>query len=93
MSERNDGGAAFPTEQGHTPEGLWNQTYDPGATLREYFAAKAMQGFCANPHHGAIDFNPEWEGYDGGIPEEFQQAAREAYLMADAMLKAREESK
>lgn len=53
MSERNDGGPAFPTEQGHTPEGLWNQTYDPGMTLRDYFAAKAMQGVLSRGIYSA----------------------------------------
>jgi len=31
-----DGGSAFPSEQGETSEGLWNQTYDPGMSLRDY---------------------------------------------------------
>ena len=36
---------AFPCQQGHTPDGEWNQSFDPGMTLRDYFAAKAMQSF------------------------------------------------
>jgi hypothetical protein len=39
-----DGGPAFPCEQGREPCGTWNQTFDSGMTLRDYFAAKAMQG-------------------------------------------------
>lgn len=36
------GGPAFPTGTGVTP-------YNPGMTLRDYFAAKAMQGMLADP--------------------------------------------
>lgn len=47
----------------------------PGMTLRDYFAAKAMQGLCAN------------DGYNNHSPATI---ANEAYGMADAMLAARE---
>lgn len=60
-----------------------------GMTLRDYFASKAMQGFTSNPSSAIHDFNPDWEGYKGGIPDEYKQAAKEAYLMADAMMEAR----
>lgn len=36
MTQRNDGGPAFPLE--------YSQVTSPGMTLRDYFAAKAMQG-------------------------------------------------
>lgn len=53
-----------------------SQSILPGMTLRDYFAAKAMQGmFCHD-----TSFVKEWQ----------DQAARDAYAMADAMLKARE---
>ena len=39
--EYDDGGPAFPTEQGHCPDGLWNQTFDPGMTLWDHYAAAA----------------------------------------------------
>ncbi|HBX8243147.1 TPA: hypothetical protein MIH45_26865 [Klebsiella pneumoniae] len=53
-----------------------------GMTLRDYFAANAMQGWLA--------------GYSAGInhparSEEGFTVAELSYLMADAMLKAREE--
>ncbi len=64
----NDGGPAFPSEY-TLPE-------NPGMTLRDYFAAKAMQGLfsCGKAHdeHTA------------------HVTAKASYLMADAMLKARE---
>lgn len=48
------------------------------ATLRDYFAAKAMQGILANPAQldNVNDKSAEW-------------VSRDAYLVADAMLKAR----
>lgn len=48
-----------------------------GMTLRDYFAAKAMQGLLANP-----ETNRNWLEHDN---------ARYAYRQADAMLKARGE--
>jgi hypothetical protein len=46
-----------------------------GMTLRDYFAAKAMQGQLSRPSGGYL-------------PEE--DIAKVAYMQADAMLKARE---
>ena len=50
-----------------------------GMTLRDYFAAKAMQGLIASPR-GTPDGRDATDTY----------YAKCAYLMADAMLKARE---
>lgn len=50
--------------------------YKDGMTLRDYFAAKAMQGFMANKAN-PMHFQPEND-------------AAWAYTIADAMLKARE---
>ena len=65
---------AFPTGTGVTP-------YNPGMTLRDYFAAKAMQGIFAS--------NTEHDHEDSHI---FDAVAEAAYLQADAMLAAREKS-
>ena len=69
----NTGGPAFPTlaDNGHA----MNQD---GMTLRDYFAAKAMQVFLRNlpPHE---------------VDEPYSTWAGDAYEMADAMLKAREQ--
>lgn len=51
-----------------------------GMTLRDYFAAKAMQALIASRQGD----------YEGGFYDE-TVVAESAYLMADAMLKAREE--
>jgi hypothetical protein len=48
-----------------------------GMTLRDYFAAKAMQGFCNSRSH------VELKGHAIA-------SAKVAYELADAMLKARE---
>lgn len=49
------------------------------ATLRDYFAAKAMQGILSNP--GQLD---------NVNKEAAEWISRDAYLVADAMLRARE---
>lgn len=68
MSEEiNTGGPAFPL--GSTQEEWAN-----GMTLRDYFAAKAMQSFCID--EGWISNIKHLSGY--------------AYEIADAMLEARE---
>ena len=46
-------------------------TLDPGLTIRDYFAAKAMQALAQGNY--------------------FDATARQAYMIADAMLKARVE--
>lgn len=65
MSDTNTGGPAFPTQVA---------SYE-GMTLRDYFAAKAMQGVLSDP---------SWRGLV------CRSAAETAYEMADAMMKARE---
>jgi hypothetical protein len=62
---------AFPNEGG--TGNLWN---DKGMTLRDYFAAKAMQGNLASMVEGQ-EFDPS-------------MGAEWAYKVADAMMKARE---
>jgi hypothetical protein len=59
---KDTGGPAFP----HITEDVRD-----GMTLRDYFAAKAMQALAQGNYFDAI--------------------ARQAYTMADAMLKAREQ--
>jgi hypothetical protein len=70
MSNTNTGGPAFPD-----PQENWRG--EKGMTLRDYFAAKAMQ---------AILSDGSWHGHT------CKTAALESYEMADAMLKARDAS-
>ena len=52
-------------------------------TLRDYFAAKALQGMFANPDDGHENYDLSYEDY-------VKEIARCSYKMADAMMKARE---
>lgn len=81
MSEAiNTGGAAFPcamSEQSYSNQD--GAPYQRGATLRDYFAAKAMQAqltafWALETHHG-------WS---------HAAIAQEAYSVADAMIRARD---
>jgi hypothetical protein len=56
---------------------------DEGMTLRDYFAAKAIQGICANPKDIHVFEDETYEEY-------IDEIARCSYKIADAMLKARE---
>lgn len=67
---------AFPGEYFNEEEG--ERIESPGMTLRDYFAAKAMQGICSDPEKYAGEYN--W----------IEHNAEYAYKIADAMLKARE---
>lgn len=67
MNNTNTGGSAFPA--------LYAGNGTEGMTLRDYFAAKWLQGFMANP--ALDDLTPDL-------------AACKAYQIADAMLKARQ---
>ena len=75
----NTGGAAFPHHIQH-PNGHWPEVTHAGMTLRDYFAAKAMQGLMGRA----------WA--DIPAVELFKTWAVSAYALADAMLKAREAS-
>ena len=77
-----DNQPAFPTSnwQKITPMA---SGYNEGMTLRDYFAAKAMQGMFANP-------DDSHENYDLSYDDYVKEIASCAYKMANAMLKARE---
>lgn len=64
----NDGGPAFPVITGHS------SLNSSGMTLRDYFAAKAMQGVYANPELSGLTA---------------EHTATWAYAGADAMLAER----
>ena len=72
---KNDGGPAFP--QADRVGDI--ATQHGGMTLRDYFAAKAMQGYVSDE---------EWRD-----DIDFDGTARAAYKMADAMIAARGEMK
>lgn len=73
----SSGGSAFPNPEfvEEMPRGSRVRHAQPGMTLRDYFAAKALAGMAANPH---------WEPTHGEA-----ETAKAAYKLADAMLAAR----
>lgn len=68
------GGPAFPTTQENHYE---EEHSTKGMTLRDYFAAKAMQAEIVG--NEGIEVSPNW----------INQVAELAYQMADAMLNVR----
>jgi hypothetical protein len=80
MNNTNTGGPAFPRapfEYIDNGNGLeWAVREQSGMTLRDYFAAKAMQSIL-----------DQKDAHDG---RECDSAAWMAYRMADVMLKARQ---
>ena len=70
----NNGGPAFPA--------LDARTMLSGMTLRDYFAAKAMQGLLAGLDRDARRFMERQE-------EPAEAMAKACWTMADAMLEAR----
>jgi hypothetical protein len=82
----NDGGPAFPTLNGAE---IWHDknagnyviSVDPvGMTLRDYFAAKALQGLLAS------GLRPHDEPDESGVV----RISKLAYKFADAMIKVLE---
>ena len=69
-----DGNATAPDGQACPPD--WT-VHMPGMSLRDYFAAKAMQAIVSVLHQGIR-------------PTELNALVHDAYGIADAMLKARE---
>ncbi len=76
-NDTNTGGTAFPAlaRYGRSAQ-LESALQQDGMTLRDYFAAKAMQGFVSDS---------EWR-----MSRNPNETAKAAYHQADAMLKARD---
>ena len=66
---------AFPSLHWVAPQGHSANENPQGMTLRDYFAAKALQGQLSRPNAGYLTEHDH---------------AEYAYMMADAMMKARE---
>ena len=79
MENSKDGGPAFAAQEFVTgfdeQPPVMAQRFHRGMSLRDYFAAKVMQGLVACPNYDA---------------QTYSAAAQEAYKQADAMLRARE---
>lgn len=75
---KKDGGAAFPNPCGQNLH-HYNDS-QKGMTLRDYFAAKALQGM-----HASLANSSDWPTVEG-----LNEMAIIAYDQADAMLAARD---
>ena len=75
MSNKPDGGPAFPVTANHMVDGLWQSCDEGGMTLRDYFAGQALQGLASS----------------GWAENEVDAtvAAANAYRLADAMIAER----
>lgn len=71
---KDNGGPAFPASEVTDHNGDIVTYAESGMTLRDYFAAKAMQGYCA---------------HEDSINSHFDSLASDAYELADAMLEER----
>lgn len=71
MQEKYDGGPAFPAMHFDLAD------HEHGMTLRDYFAAKALQGLLSRIGHDKMNVH--------------DVLAQRTYAIADAMLEAREQ--
>ena len=79
MSKINTGGTAFPTVDEH------RQTYgEQGMTLRQYYAAKAMQAIIGTAAGPCIV---------GGLDGAENELAKSAFKIADALINFEEQGK
>lgn len=72
MTTKDTGGPAFPCDRHAT-------NANNGMTLRDYFAAKAMQTFLGSEYTSEHGLTEGW----------MKSLSRESYLVADAMLAER----
>jgi hypothetical protein len=86
MNTKDDGGPAFPetTDEWDRDSDRYRPVSIGGMTLRDYFAAKALA-----PLVRTVQKNGK-TGPDAG-EDDFVWVARRAYMLADEMLKARQQ--
>jgi hypothetical protein len=89
MTNKNDGGPAFPQHGCSSNQEVIERMKDQGGmTLRDWFAGMAMSGWLASydgisTHQARVN--------DGG--NQLAEAAKCSYATADAMLAAREQER
>jgi len=71
---KDTSGPAFPVQSYVNADGETFESEPQGMTLRDYFAAKAMQAYCSSSK------SSDWTPYE---------IALDAYAVADAMLQVR----
>lgn len=82
--DKKDGGPAFLGQLDHGKNLIESWA---GMTLRDFFAAKALQGWLAGPC-GGITLD-EYEGEDAAFAEHQAAVAVTCYSYADAMIAER----
>ena len=83
---KDDGGPAFPCQSEHMGGNVYKVITQGGMTLRDYFAAKAMQGMMS-----CQDFmNDQVSKLSLSKEEACANVARWSYIAADAMLAERQ---
>ena len=87
MTNQQNGGPAFPTLEAHVGFNLGK----PGMALRDYFAAKAMQGIVSSIDGEGSYQRLRGHAADVGLSVS-EWIAHDAYKQADAMLKERDKT-
>ena len=83
MSDTRNGGPAFPSGEAYSANGVISRKgplYE-GMTLRDYFAAKAMQATLTHGKTLYVEHDAFFH---------IENVAKDSYYIADAMLKERE---
>ena len=82
MAEVNDGGPAYPYRCCEGPGQDKTYHFAPGMSLRDWFAGMALQGLLSGDAHPDVD--------PMSILNSPEKRAKCAYMLADAMLAARQ---
>lgn len=83
MSEKDNGGPAFPLNRDMSINHIGGRDVSSGMSLRDYIAIKAMAALLSDPNE-----LPD-EGTDESIDTFYHETASASYEIADAMLKER----
>lgn len=94
MSDKKTGGPAFPrrltqVENSHQFDEAELKAQS-GMTLRDYFAAKSIASLICNMHEDVRGHRLVWFWEN---PDEAAMVAKDAYVIADAMLAERKDGK
>lgn len=85
QNKPDDGGAAFPGSQPTNPDGQWASDWDPGMTMLDWFAGRAMQSMMGTQDQMASISKQAREEKVNPV----ELIARAAYEFADAMIQER----
>jgi hypothetical protein len=89
MAKIEDGGPAFPPHMHYdASDGSFVIGHSNGMSLRDYFAAMALQGWLSGPCQGDVldSYEPDTDSF----AQHQLAVAKTCYGYADAMIRARE---